>query len=39
MNFSRFVIFFVGASIALMRWQKLYPLVAKVDLTYNEVIT
>jgi hypothetical protein len=28
---------FRGASIALMRWPKLFPLVAKVDQTYSEV--
>jgi hypothetical protein len=36
-EFLAFRHLFRGASIALMRWQKLYPLVAKVDATYNEV--
>lgn len=35
-EFLAFRHLFRGASIALMRWQKLYPLIAKVDSTYAE---
>lgn len=34
-EFLAFRHLFRGASIALMRWDKLYPLVAKVDCTYE----
>jgi ribonuclease HepT-like protein len=34
-EFLAFRHLFRGASIALMRWDKLYPLVAKVDSTYK----
>jgi hypothetical protein len=34
-EFLAFRHLFRGASIALMRWDKLYPLVAKVDVTYT----
>ncbi len=36
-EFLAFRHLFRGASIALMRWEKLYPLVAKVDRTYERV--
>lgn len=36
-DFLAFRHLFRGASIALMRWEKLYPLVAKVDSTYQQV--
>jgi hypothetical protein len=36
-EFLAFRHLFRGASIALMRWNKLYPLVAKVDSTYRQV--
>ena len=36
-EFLAFRHLFRGASIALMRWEKLYPLIAKVDQTYDEV--
>ncbi len=36
-EFLAFRHLFRGASIVLMRWDKLYPLVAKVDHTYQEV--
>lgn len=35
-EFLAFRHLFRGASIALMRWEKLSPLVAKVDRTYNQ---
>lgn len=35
-EFLAFRHLFRGASIALMRWEKLCPLVAKVDQTYNQ---
>lgn len=35
-EFLAFRHLFRGASIALMRWEKLYPLVAKVDQTYHQ---
>jgi hypothetical protein len=35
-EFLAFRHLFRGASIALMRWEKLYPLVAKVDRTYDQ---
>ncbi|HKW96791.1 MAG TPA: hypothetical protein VJN43_03615 [Bryobacteraceae bacterium] len=35
-EFLAFRHLFRGASIALMRWDKLYPLVAKVDATYED---
>jgi hypothetical protein len=35
-EFLAFRHLFRGASIALMRWEKLFPLVAKVDPTYNQ---
>jgi hypothetical protein len=35
-EFLAFRHLFRGASIALMRWEKLFPLIAKVDRTYNE---
>ena len=34
-EFLAFRHLFRGASIALMRWEKLHPLVAKVDRTYE----
>ena len=34
-EFLAFRHLFRGASIALMRWEKLYPLVAKVNGTYE----
>jgi hypothetical protein len=34
-EFLAFHHLFRGASIALMRWEKLYPLVTKVDQTYD----
>jgi hypothetical protein len=36
-EFLAFRHLFRGASIALMRWDKLYPLVTKVDWTYRRV--
>ena len=36
-EFLAFRHLFRGASIALMRWDKLSPLVAKVDQTYSQV--
>jgi hypothetical protein len=36
-EFLAFRHLFRGASIALMRWAKLYPLVMKVDWTYRQV--
>ena len=36
-EFLAFCHLFRGASIALMRWDRLYPLVIKVDQTYREV--
>jgi hypothetical protein len=36
-EFLAFRHLFRGASIALMRWDRLYPLVAKVDQTYRDV--
>lgn len=36
-EFLAFRHLFRGASIALMRWEKLFPLVAKVGPTYNQV--
>jgi len=36
-EFLAFRHLFRGASIALMRWNKLYPLVARVDSTYHQV--
>lgn len=36
-EFLAFRHLFRGASIALMRWNKLYPLVAKVDWTHRRV--
>ncbi len=36
-EFLAFRYLFRGASIALMRWEKLAPLVAKVDQTYSQV--
>ncbi|BDC48324.1 hypothetical protein F183_A06400 [Bryobacterales bacterium F-183] len=38
-EFLAFRHLFRGASIALMRWNKLYPLVNKVDQTYVQVET
>lgn len=35
-EFLAFRHLFRGASIALMRWEKLFPLIAKVDQTYEE---
>lgn len=35
-EFLAFRHLFRGASIVLMRWEKLFPLVAKVDPTYNQ---
>jgi hypothetical protein len=35
-EFLAFRHLFRGASIALMRWEKLYPLVTKVDQTYDQ---
>jgi hypothetical protein len=35
-EFLAFRHLFRGASIALMRWDKLYPLIAKVDRTYDQ---
>lgn len=35
-EFLAFRHLFRGASIALMRWEKLFPLVGKVDQTYNQ---
>ena len=34
-EFLAFRHLFRGASIALMRWDKLYPLIGKVDITYT----
>jgi hypothetical protein len=34
-EFLAFRHLFRGASLALMRWEKLHPLVAKVDRTYE----
>jgi hypothetical protein len=36
-EFLAFRHLFRGASIALMRWDRLYPLVIKVDQTYRQV--
>jgi hypothetical protein len=36
-EFLAFRHLFRGASIALMRWEKLAPLIAKVDPTYSQV--
>ena len=36
-EFLAFRHLFRGASIALMRWDRLYPLVIKVDQTYSQV--
>jgi hypothetical protein len=38
-EFLAFRHLFRGASIALMRWDKLYPLVSKVDQTYTQTRT
>jgi hypothetical protein len=35
-EFLAFRHLFRGASIALMRWEKLFPLIAKVDQTYDD---
>jgi len=35
-EFLAFRHLFRGASIALMRWEKLFPLLAKVNQTYDE---
>jgi hypothetical protein len=35
-EFLAFRHLFRGASIVLMRWEKLFPLIAKVDRTYNQ---
>jgi hypothetical protein len=35
-EFLAFRHLFRGASIVLMRWEKLYPLIAKVDQTYDQ---
>jgi hypothetical protein len=35
-EFLAFRHLFRGASIVLMRWDKLFPLIAKVDRTYNQ---
>ncbi len=37
-EFLAFRHLFRGASIALMRWEKLSPLVAKVDQTYSQTV-
>ena len=36
-EFLAFRHLFRGASIALMRWDRMYPLVVKVDQTYRQV--
>jgi hypothetical protein len=38
-EFLAFRHLFRGASILLMRWDKLYPLIAKVDDTYKQAAT
>jgi hypothetical protein len=38
-EFLAFRHLFRGASIALMRWEKLFPLIAKVDQTYDDAKT
>lgn len=38
-EFLAFRHLFRGASIVLMRWDKLYPLIAKVESTYQQVTT